>query len=62
VSARLDALSPLAALRRGYAVALDQRQRVVRNISSVTPGDAIDLRVVDGSIGCRVERVEPVRD
>ena len=59
LSARLESLSPLAALRRGYAVALDQRGRVIRTAGSVAPGDEIQLRVADGSIGCRVENVEP---
>ena len=38
--ARLDGLSPLAVLGRGYAVAWDEsRTRILRDASTVTPGD-----------------------
>ncbi len=54
----LAALSPLAALARGYAVPLASDGRVLRRAAEFEPGDRFRLRLVDGSIGCRVERAE----
>ncbi len=42
LAARLDGLSPLAVLGRGYAVCWDgDRTRIVRDASTLAPGDAI---------------------
>jgi exodeoxyribonuclease VII large subunit len=45
---RLDALSPLAVLSRGYAVALHEN-RVVRSTAELTVGDRLDLRLGQGT-------------
>jgi exodeoxyribonuclease VII large subunit len=52
---RLNALSPLAALARGYAVPLDGDGHVMRTIGDFAAGDAFRLRVADGVVPCRVE-------
>jgi exodeoxyribonuclease VII large subunit len=57
LAGRLDALSPLAALRRGYAVPLNQDSRLLRRIADFEPGERVQLRVVDGVVGCRVEEI-----
>ena len=61
---RLDALSPLATLRRGYAVPLDGSSRVLRSIAGFPVRSRFRLRVVDGEVGCRVTGVhaEPQDD
>lgn len=59
---KLEALSPLAALRRGYAVPLDEEGRVLRSVAGFTPGAGFRLRVVDGSVVCRVEEAVPGPD
>jgi exodeoxyribonuclease VII large subunit len=51
---QLDALSPLAALRRGYAVALDDHGRVLRSVKDFAENTDFRLRVTDGEVGCRV--------
>jgi exodeoxyribonuclease VII large subunit len=53
---KLDALSPLGALQRGFAVprSTDHR-RVLRRVADFKPGDTFELRVADGSVDCRVE-------
>jgi exodeoxyribonuclease VII large subunit len=48
--ARLDALSPLAVLQRGYAVVRRDGQ-LVRSIAEVSPGDQLSVRVADGEFG-----------
>lgn len=52
--ARLDALSPLKVLARGYAVARDGEGRVLRRIAQFTPGLAFRLQVRDGEVAARV--------
>ncbi len=51
---RLDAMSPLKVLGRGYAIATKEG-RAVRSASEVRPGDAVDVRVHEGSFRARVE-------
>ncbi len=58
-SGRLDALSPLATLSRGYAVPLDRAGRVLRNVAGFPHGSSFDLRVVDGRVECRVAGTRP---
>jgi exodeoxyribonuclease VII large subunit len=54
-AARLQALSPLNVLARGYAVPLGAEGRVLRRVGDFRPGAAFDLRVADGSVPCRVD-------
>jgi len=57
---RLDALSPLAVLGRGYAlVRRESDGRIVRAASDVSLGDRLELRLASGQIGAEVTRVEP---
>jgi exodeoxyribonuclease VII large subunit len=55
--ARLEGLSPLAVLGRGYAVAWDAtRTRILRDASSVDVGDEVRVTLERGELGCRVEK------
>jgi exodeoxyribonuclease VII large subunit len=56
----LDALSPLAALRRGFAVPLDETGRVLRAVSDFAAGERVRLRVSDGTVALRTEGVDVV--
>jgi exodeoxyribonuclease VII large subunit len=49
----LHALSPLAVLSRGYALATRER-RPLRRARDLRPGDTFDLRLAEGSLLCRV--------
>ncbi|PKM81317.1 MAG: exodeoxyribonuclease VII large subunit [Firmicutes bacterium HGW-Firmicutes-14] len=55
---RLDDLSPLATLKRGYSLCLDDGGKVIRNVSRVSPGDKVEIVIHDGVIDCTVERVK----
>jgi exodeoxyribonuclease VII large subunit len=58
-AARLDDLSPLKVLGRGWSMCFaDDGATVVRSIEQVAPGSEISVRVEDGKIGCRVETTE----
>ena len=54
LAGRLDALSPLRILERGYALATDERGRVLKRMAQLTPGLAFELRVTDGRVAARV--------
>lgn len=55
MASRLDVLSPLKTLSRGYAVASKDDGTVIRSTDDVGKGEAIDLRVMNGNIRCKVE-------
>lgn len=57
LAGRLDALSPLGTLGRGYAVPLDEGGRVLRNLDMFKEDMPFGLRVVDGLVQCTVEGV-----
>jgi exodeoxyribonuclease VII large subunit len=53
---RLDALSPLAVLGRGYAIVRRRDDRVVvRVVSDAEPGTGLTITVNDGEIGAVAE-------
>ena len=54
----LDALSPLAVLQRGYAIAQDASGKPVRDAASVAAGDEVSVRLAKGKLNTRVETVE----
>jgi exodeoxyribonuclease VII large subunit len=56
LAGKLDALSPLGILARGYAIALHGGRAVVR-ATDVGPGDTLELRLHEGSLEARVEAV-----
>ena len=57
LAAKLDALSPLKVLGRGYSIALDAEGRAVREAGALRPGDKLDLRLSKGGARCLVESV-----
>ncbi|WP_298035939.1 exodeoxyribonuclease VII large subunit [uncultured Desulfuromonas sp.] len=58
--ARLDSLSPLRTLARGYAVVLaDKTGKAVSDASSLGAGDRLRIRFAKGRAAATVEEVEP---
>ena len=52
---RLETLSPLAVLGRGYAVTWNaDKTRVLRDASAVEPGDMVNVRLARGELECDV--------
>jgi exodeoxyribonuclease VII large subunit len=58
-AASLDALSPLAVLQRGYAIAEDESGRLLRDASSLKAGDQVGVRVAKGKFEAKVSKVMP---
>ena len=54
LAGQIEALSPLQALSRGYAVPLDERGHILRRRAQFQPGAPFRLRVADGHVDCRV--------
>jgi exodeoxyribonuclease VII large subunit len=56
LAGRLENLSPLAVLGRGYAVCWNaDKTAIVRSATTVSPGDRVQVTLANGEIGCRVE-------
>jgi exodeoxyribonuclease VII large subunit len=49
---KLDSLSPLAVLGRGYAIAFDGQGRVIKRAADVSTGDQVRVRVNEGELDC----------
>lgn len=58
--ARVRAVSPLATLQRGYAVALDVDGRVITSAQTLAAGDELLVRLGDGTVTTRVLRTTPI--
>jgi exodeoxyribonuclease VII large subunit len=55
LAGRLEMLSPLAVLARGYAVCWNaDRTAIIREASAVTPGDLVRVRLHRGELDCEV--------
>jgi len=54
LAGRLDALSPLRVLARGYAVAFDQRGHALLSADQVQPGERLRVRLHDGELDASV--------
>lgn len=56
-AASLDALSPLAVLQRGYAIAQDSDGMLLRDVKKIAIGDQVNVRLANGNLTTRVEGV-----
>jgi len=54
-AARLEALSPLAVLNRGYALVYTDAGQLLRNASDAHPGQTIRARLANGSVTAEVK-------
>lgn len=59
LAGRLNAVSPLNTLERGYSIALRSSDHsVIRGIDDVSPDECLDIRLIDGTLECRVTAVK----
>ena len=59
---RLQALSPLNTLARGFAVAQDESGALLRELSDFEVGSAFHLRVQDGLVEAQTMNTIPLKD
>lgn len=57
-TAKLDAMSPLKVLSRGYAMATNDHGDVVRSVKQVVTGDHLQILLSDGVLRAMVENVK----
>ena len=55
LASKLDAMSPLKVLARGFSIAETESGNVVKSVSDVKSGDKIAVKVADGRIDCTVD-------
>jgi exodeoxyribonuclease VII large subunit len=60
--ARVRGMSPLATLRRGYAVVQDADGHVVTSVGQTAPDEPLQVRVADGRIGVVVSGTTSIDD
>lgn len=62
LAGKLDALSPLKVLARGYAVVQDERGQTLLSSALVRPADRIDVWLRDGVLVCTVRQIKDRRN
>lgn len=60
--AKLDLLSPLQTLGRGYSLAYDSRQRLIKSVEQLQKGEVLKLRIRDGTVSCDVKSITKITD
>ena len=56
-AAKLDSLSPLSVLSRGYGIVTDYKEKVIRSVTELDKGVKVGIRFSDGSVKARIEEV-----
>lgn len=54
LTSKLDAMSPLKVLTRGYAITQKDDGTMLRSVSQVSAGDSIQIRLQDGALNARI--------
>lgn len=55
---KLDSLSPLAVLERGYSITSNEGGALLKDSAQVTPGERVRIRLHRGKLKCEVKEVE----
>lgn len=59
-AAKLDAMSPLKVISRGYSLAQTDNGALLRSVRQVQPGDCITISLSDGKIDAAVSQVKEI--
>jgi exodeoxyribonuclease VII large subunit len=60
IAGRLETLSPLAVLARGYAVVWNEdKTQVIRDAATAKPGDGVKVTLARGELDCAVRSTHP---
>lgn len=57
-TAKLEAVSPMATLARGYAIVRDPSGAVRSSVDGLTAGDAVQIQLQDGTVTTEVKSIE----
>ena len=58
LTSKLDAMSPLKVLSRGYSMTFDAQGHVVRSVRTLSCGDRITVRLADGRASAEVREIQ----
>ncbi len=58
LSAKLDGLSPLSVVSRGYGMVFDGGGKVIKTVRSAVIGDNINVELIDGSVSAKIESIK----
>ena len=61
LASKIDALSPLKVIARGYSLTRTEKGQVVTKTDDVSTGDTILLNVTDGVISAEVKETKPFK-
>jgi len=62
LSGRLQALSPLAVISRGYTLVTDDNDHLITRATTLDPGSRLLIKFVDGVVDCKVTKVKLDKD
>lgn len=57
LAAKLDAMSPLRVLGRGYTLVQNDKKRVIKSVKDISAGDAVTISLADGSADAVIQEV-----
>ena len=60
LAAKLDAMSPLKVLTRGYSLTTAQDGSVLNSVKNTGVGQSIDVRLADGILTATITNVEEI--
>ncbi len=55
---KLNLLSPLAILTKGFSIVYDKKNNIIKDSNDVSIGDIIDIRMINSTLKCQVEGKE----
>ncbi|MCZ0704095.1 exodeoxyribonuclease VII large subunit [Natronobacillus azotifigens] len=55
---KLEILSPLSIMRRGYTISYRNDGKMIKSVKQVQPGEQISVKLTDGSVDCQVWGIE----
>jgi exodeoxyribonuclease VII large subunit len=58
VSRRLDIVSPLSVLKRGFSICFDSSNEIIKDSKNVNDGDDISIKFASGSLNAQVKNCE----
>lgn len=58
LTAKLEALSPLATLQRGFAIATNDHKTILRSTKQVKKNEIIHLQLMDGFLDCEIKKID----
>ncbi len=57
LAAKLDAMSPLRVLGRGYTLVQNQEKRVIKSVKDISAGDTVTIGLADGTADAVIQEV-----